>query len=54
MKRVLYYCMLLAFFVCFIWNALSKKDSIMGTAAAPVQAEQTSLPNDLALASNLP
>lgn len=33
MRKWLYYIMLFGFFVCAVWNALSKKDSIMGTGA---------------------
>lgn len=34
MRKVLYYLMLLFFFACTIWNAISKRDSIMGTEPA--------------------
>jgi len=54
MKRVLYYCMLGVFFVCFVWNALSKRDSIMGTPAPITQTEQSDRFNELALISALP
>jgi hypothetical protein len=54
MKRLLYYCMLFLFFVCFVWNALSKKDSIMGTPDLTTQVEQREVPNDLALVGSMP
>jgi hypothetical protein len=34
MRKTLYYLMLLLFFVCIVWNAVRKRDSIMGTEAA--------------------
>ena len=40
MKKLLYYCMLFLFFVCVVWNALSKRDSIMGIPAQTTDREQ--------------
>ena len=31
MRKFLYFCMLIIFFVCIVVNALTKKDSILGT-----------------------
>lgn len=38
MRKVLYYVMLFLFYVCVVWNALRKHDSIMGTDDNAVQA----------------
>lgn len=37
MRKILYYIMLFVFYVCVVWNALRKHDSIMGTEDKTVQ-----------------
>lgn len=44
MRKILYYIMLFVFYVCVVWNALRKHDSIMGTddntGQAPPRTEE--------------
>lgn len=39
MRKVLYYVMLFLFYVCVVWNALRKHDSIMGTDDKSAQGQ---------------
>lgn len=39
MRKILYYIMLFVFYVCVVWNALRKHDSIMGTESEGARQE---------------
>lgn len=51
MRKILYYLMIIVFSICTIWNALSKKESILGPAPTTVENFQPEPTNDWAFAS---
>jgi hypothetical protein len=53
MRKVLYYLMIIVFSICTIWNALSKKESILGTPPAAPESPQQERTSDWAFASQI-
>jgi hypothetical protein len=50
-RKILYYLMLIVFSICTVWNALSKKASILGPTPTTVESPQQKPTSDWAFAS---